>query len=132
MKDISDIKIIGIDDKRPPRIRKEPYIDLFLKLSHQAPQAWCEDFNKLAIKIKPFVRIDKTEGIFIETFVRDMKHIPEHFDLIKKKVAACSEQYIENIRLKELAAANKNDSIRGQEGEQGKLNTIIAALKFDD
>ena len=31
MEGISDIKIIGIDEKRPPKIRKEPYIDLVFK-----------------------------------------------------------------------------------------------------
>ena len=37
MEGISDLKIIGTDERRPPIIRKEPYIDVFFKLSHQAP-----------------------------------------------------------------------------------------------
>lgn len=132
MENISDIKIIGMDEMRPARVRAEPYIDLFFKLSHQAPQDWCEDFNALTSNIQPFVRIKKEEGLFIETYVQDMQHIPEHFDLIKKQIDACSETYIENIRLREEAAALKNESLGKELGAQGELNAIIAALKFDD
>jgi len=77
---ISDIKIVGIDEKRPPKVRKEPYIDIFFKLSHSVPEDWCEDFNKLTSKLDPAIKIDKREGLFIDTYVRDMKHIPAHFD----------------------------------------------------
>ena len=47
MQGISDINIIGIDETRPPFIRKEPYIDIFFELSHQAPIDWCKDLNSL-------------------------------------------------------------------------------------
>ena len=129
---ISDIRIVGIDETRPPKVRKEPYIGLFFKLSHQAPEQWCEDFNRLTGKLEPAIRIDKREGLFIDTYVRDMNHIQAHLDNIKKKITACNEQYIENIRQTVLAAAAKNASLLGDGGEQGKLNTVIAALKFDD
>jgi hypothetical protein len=129
---ISDIRIIGIDDKRPPRIRKEPYIDLFFRLSHQAPKKWCEDFNKLTKDLVPPVKINENEGIFIDAYVRDMSHIPEHLAKIKKKITACNTLYLENIRLSELADAAKNTSHHGAAGEQGKLNAIIAALSYDD
>lgn len=42
--------IIGIDETRPPKIRKEPYIDISFKLSHQAPIEWCKDLNALLNK----------------------------------------------------------------------------------
>lgn len=132
MQGISDIKIVGIDEKRTPKVRKEPYIDLFFKLSHQAPEEWCEDFNRLTGKLDPSIKINKREGLFIDTYVRDMSHIPAHLDTIKKKITACNEQYIENIRQRALAAAGNNDALLSDAGEQGKLNTIIAALKFDD
>lgn len=132
MQGISDIRIVGIDAKRPPRIRKEPYIDLFFKLSHQAPGSWCEAFNRLTDKSDPAVRIDKNEGLFIETYVRDMNQIQAHLDKIMKTVTACNEQYIESIRQSTLAAAGANASLAGDGGQQGKLNTIIAALRFDD
>ena len=80
----------------------------------------------------PPVKIDESEGIFIDAYVRDMSHIPAHLDKIKKKITACNEQYIESIRLRELAEATKNISLYAEVGEQGKLNTIVAALKFDD
>jgi len=129
---ISDIRIIGIDESRPPLIRKEPYIDLFFRLSHKAPQDWCEDFNKLIKDLVPQVKIDKSEGLFINAYVRDMNHIPGHLEKIKQKIRACNEQYIENIRLKNLAAAAKNASLVAAAGEQARLNAIVAALQFDD
>ena len=51
MQNIMNIKIVGIDEKRPPLIRKEPYIDLFFQLSHKVPLDWCEDFNELTKKL---------------------------------------------------------------------------------
>ena len=132
MQGISDIKIIGLDEKRPPMVRKEPYIDLFFKLSHQAPQDWCEDFNRLTGKMDPAIKIDKKTGLYIDTYVRDMQQIQQHLDKIKAKIIACNEQYIANIQQKAMADAEKNASLQGDGGRQGSLNTIVAALKFDD
>jgi hypothetical protein len=132
LEDISDIRIVGIDDKRPPRIRKEPYIDLFFRLSHKAPKKWCEDFNKLSKDLVPPVKINENEGVFIDAYVRDMSHIPEHLARIKKKITACNTLYLENIRLGKLAEAARNTSHHGAAGEQGKLNAIVAALIYDD
>ena len=132
LEDISDIKIVGIDEKRPPRIRKEPYIDLFFRLSHQAPKKWCQDFNKLAKDLVPPVKIDDNEGVFIDAYVRDMDNIAMHFDKIKRKIALCNEQYIQEIKQRELAENTRNVLLFAEEGEQGKLNKIIAALGFDD
>lgn len=132
MEGISDIRIVGIDESRPPLIRKEPYIDLFFKLSHKAPQDWCDDFNRLIKDLVPQVKIDKTEGLFINAYVRDMNHIPGHLEKIKQKISICNEQYIENIRLRELAAAAKNAALVAADGEQARLNAIVAALRFDD
>jgi hypothetical protein len=132
LEDIRDIKIVGIDEKRPPRIRKEPYIDLFFRLSHQAPKKWCQDFNKLAKDLVPPVKIDDNEGVFIDAYVRDMDNIAMHLDKIKRKIVLCNEQYIEEIRQRESAELARNVSLFGEEGEQGKLNKIIAALRFDD
>ena len=132
LEDIGDIKIVGIDEKRPPRIRKEPYIDLFFRLSHQAPKKWCQDFNKLAKDLVPPVKIDDNEGIFIDAYVRDMDNIAVHLDKIKRKITLCNEQFIEQIRQRALAENTKNALLSAEEGEQGKLNKIIAALGFDD
>jgi len=132
MQGISDIKIVGIDEKRPPRVRKEPYIDLFFQLSHPAPKDWCEDFNHLTGKLEPTIRIDKNEGLFVETYVRDMNHIAAHLEKIKKKIVDCSAQYIERIRQSESVAAMQNAALLGDRGEQGRLNTIVATLRFDE
>jgi hypothetical protein len=129
---ISDIKIVGIDERRPPMVRKEPYIDIFFKLSHQAPEEWCEDFNKLTSKSDPAIRIDKNKGLFIDTYVRGMNDIQAHLDKIQRKISVCNEQYIENIRQAELASAEKNSSLLGQGGEQAKLNTIVASLRYGE
>lgn len=34
---IKDLKIVGIDPDRPPRIRKEACIDIYFKLPEKAP-----------------------------------------------------------------------------------------------
>lgn len=130
MKDFKAIKIVGMDENRPPKIRKEPYIDLFFKLSHQVPDEWCDEFHKLTAKLNPTVKIDKGNSIFIKTYVRDMSHIPEHLELIKKKIIDCSEQYIERQRQKSLADNNNNATVNAQGGKQGQLNTIIESLDF--
>ena len=70
MEGISDIKITGIDEKRPPVIRKEPYIDIFFKLSHQAPADWCKDFNALLSNHPTAPKIKEKEGLYIEGWVR--------------------------------------------------------------
>ena len=70
MEGISDIRISGIDEMRPPRIRKEPYINLYFKLIHKAPKDWCEDFNHLVAKGDYPVKIEPNTGLFIETWVR--------------------------------------------------------------
>mgnify|MGYP001813069135 CR=1 len=132
LEEFPDIRITGIDEKRPPRIRKEPYIDLFFRLSNKPPEEWCDEFNALAKDLVPPAKIEKSAGAFIDSYVRDMKHIPEHLARIKEKIIACNQQYIEGIRLRELASAGKHASLRPDEGEQRALNLIVATLNFDD
>ncbi len=131
MEGISDIRICGIDETRPPRIRKEPYIDLYFKLSHQAPKAWCEDFNRLNAKKGHSVKIDPSRGLFIEAWVRQPEEVPPLLEILKQAVSACNEQYITRIEDEARAAANAH-ATPGDEGEQGRLNRIIAALNYAD
>lgn len=131
MNAISDLKIIGIDPTRPPVVRKEAYIDLYFKLSHQAPSDWCEDFNKLGHQMKHTAKIDKLKGMVIETWIREMEEIPQHLDVIKGKIAQCNEAFLEKIRQKELAALAKSTSTDNKDVHQNKLNAIIATLNFD-
>lgn len=133
MEGISDIKITGIDEKRPPVIRKEPYIDIYFKLSHQAPLDWCKDFNALLSKHPTTPRIKEKEGLYIEAWVRTPDEIVALLKQLKDTVTECSRLYIERV---ELSMRNANDAnmLLAQQGggEQGRLNKIIAALDFDD
>jgi len=130
---ISDIKIIGIDKKRPPVIRKEPYIDIFFKLSHQAPVDWCKDFNALLSKQPTAPKIKEKKGVYVEAWVRTPDEIVELLEQLKEKVAECSRHYIERIELSlnNTDAANALLAQQG-DGEQGRLNRIIASLDFGD
>ena len=127
---ISDIRIIGFDKNRPPQVRKENYIDLFFQLSQQAPAEWCEQFNKLGNQLEPTVKVNKSDGIILETWIRDMNLIQVHMDKIKEKITLCTQQMLQNIKQKELDALAKNTSIQGQDGEQNKLNLIVASLDY--
>jgi hypothetical protein len=72
----------------------------------------------------PPVKIDDNEGIFIDAYVRDMDNIALQLDKIKRKIVLCNEQYIEEIRQRELAENTRNVLLFAEEGEQGKLNKI--------
>jgi hypothetical protein len=87
MSSFEEIRIISIDEARPPRVRKEAYIDLFFKLSHKAPLDWCEEFNALGRQINPAAKIDKNLGESIETYVNDMGGIQSHLNEIKQTMA---------------------------------------------
>ena len=132
MEGISDIRIIGIDEKRPPRIRKEPYIDLFFKLSHKGPVDWCNDFNALMSKHPGKPRIKEKEGLFIDAWVKSPDDIAPFLELLKEKITECSRHYIERIEASIRNADRDNESVKDDSGEQGRLNKIIAELVFDD
>lgn len=132
MEGINDIKIIGIDEKRPPKIRSEPYIDLFFKLSHKAPEDWCKDFNALLSKHPTKPRIKEKEGLFIDAWVKSPDDIEQFLEQLKGKVTECSEQYIRRIELSVLNAERDGASLEEEvTGEQGRLNKIIAGLEFE-
>lgn len=130
MEGISDIKIVGIDERRPPRIRKEPYIELYFRLSHKAPADWCQRFNALLSKhfYAPKIKVD--EGLFIETWVRKPDEIRDLLELLKASVTRCHDEYIRNIEALELAALRPGSAAE-ESGEQGRLNRILAELDYD-
>jgi hypothetical protein len=132
MQHITDLKIIGMDEMRPARIQKEPYIDLVFKLSAKPPTDWCQDFNLLFAKYTYSVKINAETGLFIETWVRQMEEIPSHLDVLKKTILECSAAYIQRAKDRQAALASASDKLQiGNEAEQSKLNQVIAALKFD-
>ena len=131
MEGISDIRISCIDEKNPPLLQKQPYIDLFFKLNHQAPKDWCEDFNRLEAKSKFPAKITPATGLIIQTWVRKIEEIEGALDLLKKSVTTCTQDYIAKIEARNKAAETSQDK-PGDEGEQGRLNKVIAALNFED
>lgn len=131
MEGISDIRIIGVDETRPPRILKEPYINLYFKLAHQAPKDWCNDFNNLTSKYTYPAKIEPSTGLYIETWVRKIDEIETSFDTLKTAVSTCNLDYIARIQAQAEAAAN-TDSLEEDTGEQGRLNKVIAHLNYDD
>ena len=131
MEGISDIKIVGLDERRPPRIRKEPYINLYFKLSHKVPPDWSRRFNSLLAKHGSTPKIKPDEGLFIETWVRKPDEIEAHLELLKKKVTECSQAYIDEIMQQQAKGAEDREALGHETGEQGRLNKIIAGLKFD-
>ena len=129
MEGISDIKISGIDEMRPPRIRKEPYINLFFKLIHKAPSDWCDHFNHLVAKREYPVKIDPAAGLFIETWVRKPDEIEPALEGLKKAVSQCNQDYIARSLAEANGAAATQEKL-GDTGEQGNLNRIVAGLDF--
>lgn len=131
MEDISTLKIIGVDDNRPARLSTAPYIELVFKLSEQAPLEWCQDFNLMFDKYKYSVRIDINKGIFIETWVRKMEEIELHFELLKTKIIECNQLFLKKRAALELLLTGKKEDMSAAQGEQLRLNTIMAGLHFD-
>ena len=132
MEGISDLRIIGIDERRPPIIRKAPYIDIFFKLSHKAPVDWCNALNSLLKKQPTAPKIKKDEGLYIEAWVRTPDEIVDFLSMLKARIAECNKHYIEQIELAASNAGNAKNSLAKEDGEQGRLNSIIAALDFDE
>lgn len=133
MEGISDIRIAGMDENRPPRLRKEPYIDLYFRLLHKAPPDWCVRFNDLLVHHEYAPKINTEEGLFIETWVRTPDEIAGLFQILKENVTVCTAQYIEKIARSQRDADSDNELLQKEgEGEQGRLNRVIAGLDFNN
>ena len=132
MSDIKEIRIVGFDKDRPPRVRKEAYIDLFFQLSQKAPLGWCEDFNALGRKTNPSPKIDINKGVHIASYVNNMNQIAHHLVAVKALLQECNQQYQQKLDEKSRILAASNASLQGQDGEQLKLNQIVDAISFDD
>ena len=132
MEGISDIRIVGIDEKRPPRIRKEPYIDLIFCLSHKAPVDWCRDLIELQSGQEYATEIDATECLYLETWVRTPGEIVNHFQQLKQSVTDCNALYIRKIEAQSRVFDSSNEKLQKDAGPQGDLNRIIANLDFSE
>src|SRR3970040_424958 len=120
-----------MDENRPPRLRKEPYINLYFRLLHKAPPDWCEGFSDLLVKHEYTPKIYAEEGLYIETWVRSPDEIAGLFQVLKEKVTACTAQYIEKSAASKRDSDSDNDLLQKEgSGEQGRLNRVIAGLDF--
>ncbi|MBN1377732.1 MAG: hypothetical protein JXA04_00695 [Gammaproteobacteria bacterium] len=131
MKNIKDLRIIGIDSARPPKIRAEPYIDLVFRLSDKANKEWCQDFNMIFARADYSVKIDTVECLYIETWVRTMNEIPGHLEMLKEKVSECNQKYYDREVARSQASMSILNDIAGEQGAQGLLNDILAKLNYD-
>ena len=61
-----------------------------------------------------------------------MDLIPGHLEKLKTTIMLCNQQYMEKMKKKQLAAALKDTSAVGIDGQQNRLNAIVTALKFDN
>jgi hypothetical protein len=131
MQKIIDLKISGLDDSRPPKMSAAPYIELFFKLSEQAPLEWCQSFNLIFDKYQYSTRIDINKGLVIDTWVRKIEEIPAHFEMIKLKIIECNEKYNQQQAAAALALLGKVEDMSLAQGEQAKLNAMLATLNYD-
>ncbi len=132
MSRFKEIKITDFDASRPPRIRKEAYIDLFYQLSGEAPAEWCDDFESTGRHLNPPAKVDKFTRCFINTYVNDKEVIPGHLEQLKLAVFDCNTQYLEKIRQRAKDLEEDQQSLREQGGEQYRLNEIVESLRFDN
>ena len=124
-----NLKIKGIDPNRVPHLENNNYIDVVYELTEKAPREWCVEFNNFFSKERHKTRIDPKNGLFIETWVRNMNEIPTELDHLKQKIIICTKNYNVNLqkknaRLKDLQSEKKSEEVK-------KLEQIIASLSFD-
>lgn len=129
MQSIRELKVSGIDESRPPVIRKEPYIELFFKINKQAPKDWCLHFNDVMKNSKYPVKIKPEEGAVVETWVRSVDEIEKSLKVIQHAFVRCSDEYIEKIE-SQSRINDSNVSGASISPEQMHLNSVIAKLKF--
>ena len=126
----TEYKIIGIDEARPPKIQRQPCIDLVFELNETAPEDWCKQFQVVVGKTRYPITIDPVEGLFVETWVRKASEIAASLELIKSFVAKGNDAY--------KAMVLRNSDAPVEEGvvveltpEQKQLNEIVSGLYFD-
>ncbi len=129
MTGIENIKIKRLDPNRRPSLKNKKYIDVFYELSQKAPRDWCGDFNLLFSNSSLNVKINPDEGLYVETWVRDLTHIQNELDQIKNYIKDCNKSYIDQ-KLKEAAAAQRAESIQGH-SKSDALDKVLDLLNFD-
>ncbi len=128
MSNIKDIKIKGLDPHRKPSLKNKKYIDIIFELTQKAPRDWCTDFNLLFSKDKHNAKINPEEGLYVETWVRDITDIPGELDLIKQLIVICNNNYIEQKHQEELVWQKSESHKPGSQGDE--LEKILASLNY--
>jgi hypothetical protein len=131
MEGISDLKIIGLDKERPPQILSYPCIFLFFELVHDAPEDWCDDFNRLVAKAKYTTKVNLEDRLFIETWVRKPEEIAICLDYVRQSVKTCNEAYIARKMAEKGITVDDKPSAAVSEAQMN-LNRVIEGLNFDE
>ena len=131
MESSMDLKIIGIDPERPPKIQQRPCVDLFYQLNESANEDWCRCFASISGKQVYSFKINPEGGEFIETWVKKPSEIARSLETAKSLVARCNEVYVELLdqRRRQAAVVIPDEIISP---EQKALNDIVSQLVFED
>lgn len=129
MSGIENIKIKGLDANRRPSLKNKKYIDVFYELTQKVPRDWCADFNLAFSKHSLNAKISPDDGLYIETWVRDITHIQIELDQIKDIIKAINKKYIEQ-KLEEAAEAQRTADMKGESGSD-VLDGVLDLLNFD-
>lgn len=126
----TDLKIIGLDEARPPMLQTRPCIDLMFELDEIAPPDWCKEFQIGVGKQRYSFKIDPEEGQFIETWVREPGEIEKSLELAKELVARGNDLYRALLK-RQSGAPVEEDTVVTVTPEQKRLNDLVAKLNFE-
>ena len=93
------------------------------------PRDWCADFNLLFSKSLLNAKINPDNGLYVETWVRDITHIQNELDQIKEIIKTCNKNYIAQ-KLKEAAAWQRAEEGKG-DSRSDALDKVLDLLNFD-
>ena len=127
----TELKVIGFDQERPPKIQRRPCIDLYFRLNEEAPEEWCKCFMNIIGKQTYSIKIDPEVSEFVETWVRKTAEIENSLETVKRLVAKGNQAYQESLEAKrKQAAVVLPDEVISP--EQLRLNDVVAGLVFDE
>lgn len=132
MEGISDIKIDGIDENRPPSAKYPKYINLYFRFNHKVPEPWCITFNDMMAKHTSKPKIVPEEGLYIETWVQNKEQIAPHLKQLKSAVKECIGLYIKKIEMERQAANTQTGEAVEENSPQAELNRIVMELNFEN
>jgi len=124
-----DYKIIGMDPERPPRIQRQPCIDLVFELDEEPTSEWINEFGSVTGKSKYTVAVDSENPLYIATWVRKPQEIQGHLNEVKSMVRLANTNNAERARKAVgVVVTTKEETISP---EQEALNGVVAKLDFE-